>query len=412
MTARTRSSRRRRRTVAAVATLLALAVVASAAATRGPKPAPLTVRLAQALAVPNVSHARSAAVAVDLRSGQVLFSRRGSLPLAPASTEKLAVGYAALTALGAAHRIPTRVFAEGATVGATLRGRLVLKGYGDPTLSRADLRAFAQRVRARGIRFVTGGVVGDESFFDARRTAAGWKPRYYLAQSPPLSALVVDRARYAGRLSRRPALSAAALLRRALRKAGVAVAGRATVGRASSGATLVAGTSSPTVARLLAAVNRESDNFTAELLLKYLGAAAGGRGSSAAGAAVVREQLELAGVRIAGVRIVDGSGLSLLDRLTADALAGILTAAWSDPHLRRTFYGSLAVSGRSGTLSDRLRRLRGRVVAKTGTTSFASALAGYAGRRYAFAVLHNGNPVSSWWARVAQDRFASVLARN
>jgi len=89
-------------------------------------------------------------------------------------------------------------------------------------------------------------------------------------------------------------------------------------------------------------------------------------------------------------------------------LTAILTAAWSDPYIRSAFVGSLAVAGRTGTLK---RRLRGRtIVGKTGTTSQASALAGFAGGHYAFAVVQNGSPVSWWWARVAQDRFASVLA--
>ena len=53
---------------------------------------------------------------------------------------------------------------------------------------------------------------------------------------------------------------------------------------------------------------------------------------------------------------------------------------------------------------------RGAVLAKTGTTQVASALSGYVRDRYAFAVLQNGHPLSYWWARVAQDRFATVLA--
>ena len=53
---------------------------------------------------------------------------------------------------------------------------------------------------------------------------------------------------------------------------------------------------------------------------------------------------------------------------------------------------------------------RGNVLAKTGTTSGASALSGYVKSRYVFAVLQNGRPLSYWWARVAQDRFATVLA--
>jgi len=57
------------------------------------------------------------------------------------------------------------------------------------------------------------------------------------------------------------------------------------------------------------------------------------------------------------------------------------------------------------------RPTRGRVHAKTGTTNRASALAGYVGNRYVFAILHNGRPVPYWTARAAQDRFVTVLAR-
>jgi D-alanyl-D-alanine carboxypeptidase len=54
--------------------------------------------------------------------------------------------------------------------------------------------------------------------------------------------------------------------------------------------------------------------------------------------------------------------------------------------------------------------LHGRVVAKTGTTSIASSLSGYVDSHIAFAIIQNGHPIASWWAREAQDRFAKVLA--
>jgi serine-type D-Ala-D-Ala carboxypeptidase/endopeptidase (penicillin-binding protein 4) len=124
------------------------------------------------------------------------------------------------------------------------------------------------------------------------------------------------------------------------------------------------------------------------------------------------QSLAEAGVPTAGVRIVDGSGLSRLDRLTANAIAGILKAAWSDATIKPSFVASLPVAGVNGTLEDRLRQplTRGRVLAKTGTTSDASALSGYVSSRYLFAVIQNGHPLSYWWARRAQDRFVRVLA--
>ena len=174
----------------------------------------------------------------------------------------------------------------------------------------------------------------------------------------------------------------------------------------------LATTSSAPLARIVAFMNRESDNFTAEILLKQLGAIDEGAGTSAAGAIVVRRVLAAAAIPLTGVRIVDGSGLSPRNRLTAAALIGILVAAWRSPVIHSAFVQSLAVAGVSGTLDHRMERrpARGVVLGKTGTTRESSALSGYVRGRYAFAVLQNGRPVSPFWARRAQDRFAAALA--
>jgi D-alanyl-D-alanine carboxypeptidase/D-alanyl-D-alanine-endopeptidase (penicillin-binding protein 4) len=149
------------------------------------------------------------------------------------------------------------------------------------------------------------------------------------------------------------------------------------------------------------------------MLLKTLGAEIGTSGTTAAGAAVVRRDLASADVPLAGVAIFDGSGLSLLDRLTADAVSAILVSAWNDPVLKLPFWSALPVAGENGTLEDRMTTApaRGAVRAKTGTTDEASALSGYVGDRYVFAVLQNGSPVAWNAARKAQDRFATALAR-
>jgi serine-type D-Ala-D-Ala carboxypeptidase/endopeptidase (penicillin-binding protein 4) len=161
-------------------------------------------------------------------------------------------------------------------------------------------------------------------------------------------------------------------------------------------------------------MNKESDNFYAEMLLKRLGAMEAGRGTTAAGARIVRRELEERDVPLAGIRIVDGSGLSRRDRLTGRALATLLRAAWLDPRLRRPFYRSLARAGIDGTLEDRMESppARDLVRAKTGTTLGASALSGYIGGTYVFSVLQNGSPVPWTAARRSQDRFARILARR
>jgi D-alanyl-D-alanine carboxypeptidase/D-alanyl-D-alanine-endopeptidase (penicillin-binding protein 4) len=146
--------------------------------------------------------------------------------------------------------------------------------------------------------------------------------------------------------------------------------------------------------------------------LKTLGAELAGRGTTAAGARVVTAALQEAGIPLAGVRVVDGSGLSRLDRLTPRALAAILLALWADSELRPVLWDSLPVAGRSGTMERRLDRrpAYGAVRAKTGTTAVASSLSGFVRHRYAFSILQNGSPVSTDWARRAQDRFVLALA--
>jgi D-alanyl-D-alanine carboxypeptidase/D-alanyl-D-alanine-endopeptidase (penicillin-binding protein 4) len=390
--------------------VLAAAVVLSPQAAGGSLP--LTARLANALAVRGNPSSSSAALAVDLQTGGVVFERHADLSLVPASNEKLTVTFAALHELGAAYRFHTEVLARGDQEGTVWHGNVFLKGFGDPTLTSRGLDRLAAQIARLGITRISGRILADESWFDDIRTAPGWKPSFFLIECPPLSALVADRAVYDHHVALSPAVAAAGRFRQLLRKHGV-VAGAVGVGVAPASATELANVHSAKLATILEGMDRDSDNFAAEMLLKDLGAEVSGEGSTSAGAAVVRRDLAAAGIPLAGVHVVDGSGLSLLDRVTVRALTAILRAAWLDPDLHLPVWNALPVAGRNGTLEDRMRTppAVGVVRAKTGTTDEASALAGYVGQRYVFAVLQNGSPVAAWPARRAQDRFATALAR-
>jgi len=392
-------------TAALVATLASGAVAA-------PANAGLAERLTRALTSPGVSWARTGAIAIDLANGRSVYARNARLSLRPASNEKLALAVAALDELGAKSRIPTEVRGEGTRDGSVWRGRLVLKGYGDPTLSHADLATLAARIRAAGIRRVTGVIEGDESYWDRRRVASGWKASFYKLECPPLSALTVARAKVGRRTVADPAAWAARGFREALVAAGVAVDGGTRKGTAAAGSVRLTRVVSPQVTWLVTKMNRVSDNFIAESLMKVLGARELGAGTTSAGARVVVSALRARGVPLRGVSIVDGSGLSLHDRLTARALAGLLISAWNDTEVRWALHDSLPLAGVNGTLEDRLERepAYASVRAKTGTTDEASALSGYARRRIVFAILQNGDPIPWSSARAGQDRFVQVLA--
>ncbi len=401
----------RRFSVATFAVAVAVVFAPTATPTRQATPA-LDRALGRALATPNVDPARTGALAVDLSTGAVVFQSNADRGLVPASAEKLAVSFTALRVLGPRFRFRTEVVGVGSRSGRVWRGDLGLVGFGDPTLTIADLDRLARRFAATGIRRVAGRVFGDDTHFDSRRDAPGWKPSYLGFESRPLSALAVAGVEFVG--ANGSASAAAFAFTDALRRRGIAVTGRATSGRAPADALSIVFDLSDPLAIVVRRLNADSDNFVAEMVLKELGATIAARGSTASGARVVRSTLSEAGVSLAGVRIADGSGLSRFDRFTATALVGILRAGAADRTIRDAFVSSLAVAGVSGTMRNRLgtRPTRGRVLAKTGTTRRASALAGFVRRRYVFAILQNGRPVDYWSARSAQDRFVQVLARR
>ena len=355
--------------------------------------------------------AASGALVVDLDSSAELYAARPDTLRMPASVQKLFVSTAALRRFGAQTRFGTDALAAAAPdpLGVVL-GDLYLRGGGDPYLCSVDLGRRAGAVADAGVTRVTGRVVGDESGFDLLRGVPSslFRPT---AETGPLSALSVNHGRTGKSVpyfQATPARFAARTFAAALRKRGVTVRAGGGAATTPAGAVRLAAWSSFPLADLLRLQNQPSDNFMAEMLLKALGARFGGAGSTAAGAAVVRAELAAFGV---APRIVDGSGLSRLDRASPRDVVAMLAAMRADP----AFTASLAVAGRSGTLSTRMRgtSAQDRCRAKTGTLRDVSALAGYCdtstGRHVGFAFLMNR--AAPWWARIRQDRMTAVLAR-
>ena len=144
------------------------------------------------LADERLKGARVGVLVRDARTGAVEYERGAATPLMPASNQKINTSVAALALLGPGYRFRTGVYAA-AQEGSTIRGNLYLKGTGDPTLRAADYDRLAARVAARGVTRVTGDLVADDSWFDARRTAPGWDPEDFpYAYAAQISALTIS----------------------------------------------------------------------------------------------------------------------------------------------------------------------------------------------------------------------------
>lgn len=197
-----------------------------------------------------------------------------------------------------------------------------------------------------------------------------------------------------------PAEFAAALLRELLEQQGVAVLGgtgarhRPDVSAATR--TVLAEYVSPSLAELVEYVNKVSQNLHAECLLRTVARERAGVGSREKGLEVLGAFLATAGIN-QGVRLWDGSGLSVYDQVTPQAVVALLRYAdrqsWGP-----LWEASLPVAAQDGTLEKRMvgTPAAGRVRAKTGTLAHVATLSGYAttlgGRRLVFSILVNGIP--------------------
>ncbi len=190
------------------------------------------------------------------------------------------------------------------------------------------------------------------------------------------------------------------------------------LGAVPTDATLLGVHHSEPLSVLIRSVNKHSNNFMAEQILK--GLASPGAPATFAGALVrVQEFLDEIGVANEGMRLGNGSGLYDTNRISAGQFATMLTAVHNDYRMSADYVASLAIMGVDGTTRSRLEHSdrRGFVRAKTGTLDGIYCLSGYAGAPnrapIAFSILFNGlRKADAGTARAAHNRIAELLARH
>ncbi len=376
------------------------------------------------------------AVSVD---GQPIADRNADIAVIPASNQKLPVAATALEQLGADFRYTTNVVAASAPVAGTVDGDVFLVGGGDPLLSSdwypssnlernavtspTPLDALADKVVAAGITRVTGAVIGDGSRYDDEYSAPGWGDGIAGLEAGPYDSLMVNDSRVLGDPQRGadPNESAAREFTLMLEARGVDVGGAAASGPAPAGATTIASIDSAPMSDVVAEMLGNSDNNTAEMLVKELGYSASAAGTREAGLAVVRAQLVEWGVDVAPIVLVDGSGLSVDNRLTCDAILTVLQRTGFESPIGQ----GLPVAGQTGTLSDAFvdQPVAGRLRGKTGTLNnppfnvdppAVKALAGYlpveGGSAIEYVLILNGPTISDQSEyRPLWNQLASVL---
>ena len=369
---------------------------------------------------------------IDPVTGETLWQRDAEKPVTPASTGKLLATAAAVLTLDPQARLTTKVVAgpDPQTV--------VLVGGGDPTLSAlpagkesvypgaAHLDDLVNQVKQRTNGTVRK-IILDTSFYSGTGMASGWDSSDIGNGSvAPITPLMLDGGRIdpTGIDAPRTTNAEMAAAKEFAKRLGVDPS-QVTIGTAAQGAEVLGSVSSAPLTDLITNLLQISDNVLAEAVARQVAIATGNEPSFAGASSAMLKVLKDNNFDLTGVTMVDGSGLSTMDRVPAKVLSSLVAvAAAPNSQEQRTaklrpLLTSFPVAGGSGTLSDRYDTGtsavgRGWVRAKTGTLDGVNTLAGVVldsdNRILTFAFM-SGGATNQDAARAALDTLAAALRK-
>lgn len=413
---------------------------------------------------------------VSIPSGEVIWEYHPTDPLVPASAVKVLTSYTALKRLGPYHHFRTEIWADSGPQNGVIAGNIWVKGYGDPYFLGEKAWTLAHELKAHGVREIRGGVYMDNSYFSPGVEKICIDDRCHKPYNPVLSATALEFntvafqffpgskaggsiqveyypedddqismegespvVRSAGGASEYPGgqenqlaatdtyrcgtnapdpeIYGSNAFRNLLEQAGISVGGPAGgAGVVPKGSKSLVSYQSPPLKDIIQGLNRHSNNFMAEMLVRVVGASLmSSPGTVEKGAAVIRDTLQNLGVPGEEVYLDSGSGLSRTCRVSARAFSAVLTDAYRDFSIAPEFLASLASNGHEGTLRKRMRGTPLTVRGKTGTLNNVIAFTGYVSdpesqKTYAATILLN-EVTNRWEAKQAIDSFLLQLPR-
>ena len=393
----------------------------------------------------NKANADIAVYVKSMKNGDTLYSRSIQQPMIPASTMKILTAEAALLYLGPDYRFATQLLTDAKTVkDGVLQGNLYVVLNGDPTLTINDLDDLLQTLQEQQIRAVSGNVYIDNTAYDQSFYGPGWvrKDRDY-CYGAPISASIINHNCLAFRpkitktshrtlsLPKRKYAFAVSsvvtdipdynrtLFKGLLLRLSIGVYGTVTFGSAPAHLSIVGTHSSKPLSELVKTMLKKSDNIIAGALFKKIGQLYSRQpGSWANGSLAVSQILaKRAGVNVSGMRVLDGSGLSMNNLTTPMQMMQVLDFAFHHSSTSYDFIIALPIAGVDGTLKHRMGNIIRRVHAKTGSmpVSGVASLAGYVSsaekETLAFVIMINGRGGMGWRYRGLEDKIATALTK-
>lgn len=333
-------------------------------------------------ASPAVDADNTSILVVDLKSGKKIISYNADLPLIPASITKSVTIATLLSKVGEDYQYTTPVFLNAPVDDGIVEGDIIVEASGDPAINtvhdpKSDdfIAEIVAGLKALGVDTIRGKIVVDESKFPGPSINPTWQTGDlgYAYGTGTHGFNFHDNA--SGNKSvQNPIAYFQSLLTNSLKAAGITIQALNVKG-SDHDFVPVCRHVSPTIDEIMRSCMMRSDNQYAEAMLRLVGATYGDKGSSSVGAEQMLSFWRHKHANLKGVKIVDGSGLSRSNRITALFMADMLRIMSKNPYYASFF----PLSGLEGTLKHLLAKtpLEGYLALKTGSMRGVQCYAGY-----------------------------------
>lgn len=387
----------------------------------------------------------------DLKKDKMVYALNEDKLFSIASVNKLLVTAASLKYLGQDFRFKTTIYGEKPDSDGVIKGDLCIKGAGDPLFVSENMWYLVNTLKNMGVKSIEGNIILDDTLFPAKsiydengdraysakvsalsvnfnslavNIVSGKDP--YISMDPEVSNLIlVDKTEpsrsktdvevrridksiiVSGKINDKntgirsiyrniddPAKYFEEVLRLHLSWRNIGLKGRFIVGKRDQALKDLFVMESRRLNDILVEMNKFSNNFIAEQLMRALVYKVTGSVDENALGRIVGDYLEDKKLNPGSFEVVNASGFSRMNRSKPADFVKFLAAAYNDFHIGPEFINSLPISGVDGTIRRSLGRsgLRGNIRAKTGTLSGIRSLAGYMSGPdavYAFIIVSN-----------------------
>ena len=192
-------------------------------------------------------------------------------------------------------------------------------------------------------------------------------------------------------------------------------------GTPAANLTMLGSTSSPSLKRIAFETNHASNNLYAETLFRSIGKAKTGSACYDSSYVALNDVLKELEINVSkGVQIVDGSGLSRQNYVSADFICGFLAAMMGSPCFE-DYVSSLPSPGSHGTLAYNMQNIpaetKARIKVKSGSMNGVRCYSGYIiptegckEDTIIFSIMVNNCTAPTWKIRPLLDKIMTALA--